>query len=74
MTELKFHRQIYSGKAIDEAVKVFSRFAHFEMAEEAENWVVRVTTASGNRERKVAHELANYALGLTIKNQEVKKP
>jgi hypothetical protein len=67
VTSVRFHREIYRGTAVDEAVKVFAAYATFELAEEAEHWVVRVTGADARRERRVAGELANYALGLTIK-------
>ena len=68
MTELRFHREIYRGTALDEAVKVFAKFATFELAEEPEHWVVKLTAKSAARERQVAGELGNYALGLAIKN------
>lgn len=68
MIELRFHRELYDGKAVDEALKTFARFATFEQAEEPTHWIVRVTHENGTRERKVANELANYALGLTIKS------
>jgi hypothetical protein len=67
VTELRFHRGIYRGTAVDEAVKVFASYATFDLAEETDHWVVRVRGANANRERRVAGELANYALGLTIK-------
>ena len=41
MTELRFHREIYVGEAIDEAVKVFAAHASFDLAEEDDHWVVR---------------------------------
>lgn len=69
MTELRFHRELYTGNAIDEALKLYARFGTFEQAEEAEHWVVRVSAATEDRARKVARELANYALGLTIQNR-----
>lgn len=63
MIELRFHRELYQGKAIDEAVKTYASYATFEQAEEAEHWIVRVTGSE-----RVAREFANYALGLTIKS------
>jgi hypothetical protein len=65
--ELKFHRAIYAGPSVDEAVKIFASYAAFELEEEPEHWRVRITAASGDRERRIAGELGNYALGLTIK-------
>jgi hypothetical protein len=63
--ELRFHREIYAGTAVDAALKVYARYGRFERAEEPTHWVVRVTTKDPVRERRVARELANYALGLT---------
>lgn len=65
MTTLRFHRSLYQGNAVDEAVKTFGRFATFDLVEEPEHWVVRLEAAA--REREVAGELSNYALGLTVK-------
>ncbi len=67
MTEVRFHRELYAGPAVDEAIKVFERFGRFERAEEPSYWVVRITTKTPARERKIALELGNYALGLTRK-------
>jgi hypothetical protein len=67
VTELRFHRELYAGAAIDEAVKVYARFATFELSEESAHWVVRVSAKSEARAVQVARELANYALGTTIR-------
>lgn len=67
MTELRLHRALYRGTSIDEAVKVYGPYGSFELAEEADYWKVRVTAKSPERERRIAGELANYALGLTVK-------
>lgn len=68
MTEVRFHREIYASAALDEAIQVFTKYAALERAEETSHWVVKVTTKSPARERKVALELGNYALGLTRKD------
>lgn len=65
MIERRFHRELYPIAAIDGAVQVFARFARFEQADEGDYRVVRITAARPERERKVALELSNYALGLT---------
>ncbi len=67
MTELRFHRDLYAGAAIDEAVKAYARFATFELVEESAYWVVRVSATSDARATRVARELANFALGTTIR-------
>lgn len=69
MIALAFHQELYDGFAVDEALGVYARFGTFERAEEAGRWVVRVTAASPAREQRLASELANYALGLTIERR-----
>jgi hypothetical protein len=70
MIELRLHREVYDGKAVDRAAKVFAELASFELALAPERWpaywVVRVTCAEPAREREIAGELGNYALGLTV--------
>ncbi len=66
--KLRFHRTLYAGTAIDAAL---GRFAHlaktrFDRGETPEYFVVEVTASSPARSRAIAHELANFALGLTI--------
>ena len=68
MTELRFHREVYRGTAIDEAMNVFARFCTFERSEEPAHWVVRLSAKSAAREREIVGEFANFALGLTIKS------
>ena len=65
MITLTFHKELYDGFALDEALKVYERFGTLERAEEEGRWVVRVTAAPP-REERIARELSNYALGLTI--------
>lgn len=69
MRELRFHRDLYRGEAVDEALKIFDRFATFERAEEDDYWVVRLESGSEARERRIADELGNYALGLTLRHR-----
>lgn len=69
MIELRFHREVYPGEAVDEALQVFARHGAFERAEEPSHWVVRVTARRPERERALAGELGNYALGLTLRRE-----
>jgi hypothetical protein len=69
VTELMFNRELYQGTAVDEAVKLFAGLAAFELAEAPRHFIVRVTASTPERERKVAGELGNYALGLTVKHR-----
>lgn len=70
MRELRFHRELYRGEDVDQAIRVYDRFARIERAEEEAHWVVRVEASSPARSRRVADELANYALGLTVQHRE----
>lgn len=63
MIELRFHRDLYAGEAVDEAVKAFARFGRFELVEEPSHWLVRFTARTPGKERAVAGELGNHALG-----------
>jgi hypothetical protein len=72
VTVLRFHRSVYAGRSVDEAVKRFNGFAAFELTEEPEHWVVQLTAADAARERLVAGELGNFALGLTIQTRGVR--
>ncbi len=49
-------------------MKTFAGFASFELTEEPDYWVVKLTANDPGRERRIAGELANFALGLTIRN------
>ncbi len=69
MREVRFHRELYRGEHVDQAIKVYARFASIERAEEEQYWIVRVASKTPERERRVADELANYALGLSIEGR-----
>jgi len=69
VTVLKFDRALYAGPCIDEAVKAFAGYAEFRLAEEPSAWVVELSAATPTREREVARELSNCALGLTIRGR-----
>ncbi len=66
MTELRFHRQLYSGEAVDQAVKAFAGFAAFELERTDDHWVVRMRPSDARLARRLAGELGNHALGLTV--------
>lgn len=67
MRELRFHREIYQGEQVDAALKLYERFGRLEQAEEGEHFVVRIEAKTSGRERRLAGELMNYALGLTLR-------
>lgn len=64
--DLRFHRELYAGAAVDEAVKVFARHGEFHLSEAPDAWCVHMRALRPALTRRLAHELANYALGLTV--------
>jgi hypothetical protein len=69
---VRFHRDLYPGDVLDEALKVYEPFATIERREEPSHWVVSLTAEKEAREGRIAGELANYALGLTVKKRSQK--
>jgi hypothetical protein len=67
--ELRFSRELYLGTAVDEAVKEFAGLAEFELRQEDDAWIVAVRGKDDKREKKIAGELANFALGITVQSQ-----
>jgi len=67
MRELRLHRDIYDGAAVDEAIAVFTPYARIERSEEEEAWLIQINAERPELERRIEGELGNYALGLTIR-------
>jgi hypothetical protein len=67
MKEVRFHRELYVGEAVDAAIRTFEPWAQLEREASATHWIVRITARSPAIERRVAGELSNYALGLTVR-------
>jgi hypothetical protein len=70
VTVLRLHRDLYQGAALGEALGVFAPHGTFERKDEPSHWVVEITANSPERERRIAGELGNYALGLTAKGRK----
>lgn len=68
MRELRFHRDLYRGESVDAAIQVYARHARITTAEDEAYWIVRVEAGSNARERRIGDEMANYALGLTVRD------
>jgi hypothetical protein len=67
MKELRFHRELYPGEAVDAAMKTLAPWAQITQEASPTHWIVRITARSLGVERRVAGELANFALGLTVR-------
>lgn len=74
MTELRFAKDVYDGNSVDAAVQQFARYARLETIEAPGHWVVRVTAATPARERTVAGELGNHALGASAAGRKAVAP
>ena len=73
MKELRFHRDLYPGEAVDAAIRTFEPWAQLERESSPSHWIVRISARSPAAERRVAGELANYALGLTVREAPAAK-
>jgi len=62
---LRLHRELYEGKAVEEAVTLLGTYAELKREDDASHFIVSITGQSPARERKVALELANHALTLS---------
>ncbi len=69
MIELRFHRDVYVGECVDRAVKVYAKLGEFELSEQDQHWVVKLSAKDPKKERRIAGELGNYALGLSAQNR-----
>lgn len=70
MTELRLHRELYQAAALEQALGLFAPHGTFVRKEEPSHWVVEITARTLERERRIAGELGNYALGLTVKGRK----
>jgi hypothetical protein len=69
MTELRLHRDLYSGTALDEALAIYAPHGTLHRKDQPSHWVVEITAPTPERERRIAGALGNYALGLTVKGR-----
>jgi hypothetical protein len=72
MKTVRFHRELYPGTALDEAIKLYEPFAKVARSEESSHWVITLTADTDARERRIAGELGNYALGLSVRARSEK--
>jgi hypothetical protein len=64
---LAFHHLLYSARAIDESLQVFSEHAQIVREERMPYFELEITAPDD--ERSIASELANYVLALTIEER-----
>ncbi len=70
MRELRFDQTLYAGEAVDRGVKVLGELARFELSDDDGDWIVRLQSHDPVIERRVAGELMNFALGLTLEGRK----
>lgn len=70
MIELSYAADLYSGFAIDSAVKVYSDYASFELEKTSGAYTVRLKATGEFDEQTIADEFSNYALGATIEERQ----
>jgi hypothetical protein len=66
VSELRLHRALYTTGAIDAAVELYAAHAKIARREDGEHVVLDIDSDRAGRAQRVAHELGNYALGLTV--------
>jgi hypothetical protein len=69
LIEVRLHRELYTAAAVEAAMQVYAPYAGLERHDDADHWGVRVSAPAAERERRVAGELANYVLGVTMKTR-----
>lgn len=65
MIELRFHRELYAGEAIDAAIQAFAQVARCEREAAADAWIVRLEPLYPKHARRIVGEFGNYALAQT---------
>ena len=66
MTELRLHRSLYRTEAVDEAIAKLAHLAEIVRSDDDTHWGVSVTADRSEHEVRIAAELGNFALGLTL--------
>ena len=69
MKVLRLRRELYAAQAVEQAVGVYAPHGTLARRDDASHWVVEITARTPERERRIAGELGNYALGLTAKGR-----
>jgi hypothetical protein len=69
MFELRLHRELYDSTALEAAQQIYAPYAEIELGDDGAHRVVRVRASSPERERRVAGELGNHALGMTVRGR-----
>jgi Flp pilus assembly protein TadD len=67
---LRLHGELYAASAITSAIDTYAKHATITRTDEAPYVSLAIASDRPGRADKVARELANYALGLTIQSQK----
>jgi hypothetical protein len=66
---MRLHCELYSAPALASAIQVFEGYASVTMRKDEQYFLVTVSADSETVEDRVAAELSNYALALTIEER-----
>lgn len=69
MSEVRFHRELYAGAALERAIELLRSHAEITRTDDGDHVVVRIESPKAGRAQRVARELGNFALGLTIQSR-----
>ena len=69
MTQLRFHHDVYSTVALDEAIEVFKDHGELTRSEKLPYYEVEVSAPEGTDEAELAGEFGNYVLALTVEEK-----
>lgn len=64
LVELKFHQAIYPEKALEETMRAYREFAHFELRTDGHYFLLSLKNKSDLEDELLKDEISNYALGL----------
>lgn len=63
---LCFHRDLYAESAVRAAVAAFDKLATLRLEEDGADWVVHIADPHPHFADRLADELGNYCLQLTV--------
>jgi hypothetical protein len=66
---LRLHNDLYTASAVDRAIETYAKHATIARTDEAPYVRLTIESERPARAERVARELANYALGLTVQAQ-----
>lgn len=69
MMTLRFHKRIYTRKALKETIEAFQGVVEVTLSSEGDHYLLEVRVPEGDDAETVAGEMMNWALGRTIEQR-----